>query len=173
VSLLNDCKYGHEAFDGMLALTLLRGPTNPDPESDQEEHRFVYALYPHTGTWREGRTYDQALDLNVPALAVVVGSHGGPLPARKSLLTCAGEYVTLEALKQAETSGHVILRLVERYGRRGTVKLTLPWPLAEAFECNLLEEEDARVPFDGAELVLEIKPYEIRTLKLKPARTAP
>lgn len=37
LSLLNNCKYGHEAFDGMMALTLLRSPTNPDPQSDQEE----------------------------------------------------------------------------------------------------------------------------------------
>ena len=33
LSLLNDCKYGHEAFGKMIALTLLRGPLNPDPKS--------------------------------------------------------------------------------------------------------------------------------------------
>ncbi|MBR5738544.1 MAG: alpha-mannosidase, partial [Lachnospiraceae bacterium] len=32
VSLLNDCKYGHDVHDGVIQLSLLRSPTYPDPE---------------------------------------------------------------------------------------------------------------------------------------------
>ena len=51
VSLLNDCKYGHSVKDGNIALTLIKSGIEPNPETDQEEHFFTYALYPHA----EGR----------------------------------------------------------------------------------------------------------------------
>jgi alpha-mannosidase len=51
VSLLNDCKYGHDIHDNVMRISLLRSPTMPDPEADQGEHRFAYCyLTPGTGT---------------------------------------------------------------------------------------------------------------------------
>ena len=55
VSLLNDCKYGHDVQGNVLRLTLLRGTERPDPEADRGEHSFTYALLPHLGDWRDGR----------------------------------------------------------------------------------------------------------------------
>ncbi|UCC62567.1 MAG: alpha-mannosidase, partial [Anaerolineae bacterium] len=46
VSLLNDCKYGHDVRDNVMRIGLLRSPTDPDPEADQGEHRFAYSLLP-------------------------------------------------------------------------------------------------------------------------------
>ena len=51
VSLLNDCKYGHDVLDNVIRLTLLRGTTFPDPEADRGEHHFIYSLLPHPGSW--------------------------------------------------------------------------------------------------------------------------
>ena len=53
VSLLNDCKYGHDILDNVMRITLLRSPTMPDPMADFGEHRFAYSLYPHAGSWNE------------------------------------------------------------------------------------------------------------------------
>ena len=47
VALLNDCKYGHDIHDNVIRISLLRAPTEPDPEADQGEHRFAYSLFPH------------------------------------------------------------------------------------------------------------------------------
>lgn len=167
LSLLNDCKYGHEAYDGMMALTLLRGPRNPDPESDQEEHAFVYSLYPHAGAWREGRTIEQGLDLNVPAAAVFEAAHAGTLPPEHSFLELAGEGLTLEALKQAEDSGARILRVVERHGARRQAVLSFDRGLEDVQEVNLLEREGRAIPFHGRQIVFEIAPYEIRTFRIQ------
>ncbi len=52
-SLLNDSKYGYDAKDNVLRLSLLRAPEWPDPNADQGHHEFTYSLYPHAGTWRE------------------------------------------------------------------------------------------------------------------------
>jgi alpha-mannosidase len=166
LSLLNDCKYGHEAFGQMIALTLLRGPLNPDPTSDQEEHWFTYSLYPHAGTWREAQTHRQALDLNDPVVVVRTGAHDGSLPAVGSFLQLDGTPVTLEALKRAEDSEALIIRLVERHGASGPVTVTLPAPIVEATECNLLEREDEPVAHAGQALSFTIDPFQIRTFKV-------
>jgi alpha-mannosidase len=167
LSLLNTCKYGHEAFDGMMALTLLRGPISPDPQSDQEEHRFTYSLFPHAGSWREGKTHQAAADLNVPCLPLLADSHPGILPARNSFLSLDAENVMLEALKKAEDSDHLVVRLVERWGMRNKVRVELQSPLAELLECNLMEREDVPISFNGTEFQFEIGPYEIRTFKIR------
>ena len=49
VSLLNDCKYGHDAQGSVLRLTLLKAGMAPDEKVDRGEHRFTYALYLHEG----------------------------------------------------------------------------------------------------------------------------
>jgi alpha-mannosidase len=166
LSLLNDCKYGHEAFDGMMALSLLRGPTNPDPQSDQEEHVFTYALYPHAGTWREGGTILEAGDLNDPVEARVVDEHAGELPAEHSFLGVDSPSVTLEAVKEAEDGGALIVRLVERHGATGPVEVAFDRPAKWVRSCNLLEREDEPLAEECAGVTLEMHPYEIRTLKV-------
>ncbi len=67
VSLLNDCKYGHDIRDNVMRLSLLRAPTSPDPEADQGEHRFTYSLLPHAGGWEAG-TAAEAYRLNDPVI---------------------------------------------------------------------------------------------------------
>ncbi len=53
---VNDCKYGHGASGSTLTLTLLRCPSDPNPDADLGAHRFVYSLYPHGGDFRTGGT---------------------------------------------------------------------------------------------------------------------
>ncbi len=52
VALLNDCKYGYDIAGNVMRLSLLRSPGWPDPEADQGNHRFAYALLPHSGDLR-------------------------------------------------------------------------------------------------------------------------
>ncbi len=67
VSLLNDCKYGHDIRDNVMRMTLLRSTTMPDPMADFGEHDFKYSLYPHLGVWNE-ETQREAYLLNDPLL---------------------------------------------------------------------------------------------------------
>jgi alpha-mannosidase len=168
VSLINDCKYGHDIKDGVIRLTLLKSGNHPNPEADRELHHFVYSLYPHPGDWREGGTVQTAYSVNVPVYAQPEPAHPGSLPATLSLLALDRENVILETVKQAEDDGGVVLRLHECYNRRNVVTLRSHLPLQRAVECNLLEEEEAELAVAGErELRLEMKPYEIKTLKLE------
>jgi YD repeat-containing protein len=166
LSLLTDSKYGYEAHGRMMALSLLKGPKYPDPVSDQEEHRFTYSLYPHAGGWRDAQTVREAADLNDPADVVLAEAHGGELPPRHAFVQLDAKGVTLEAVKRAEDSDAMILRLVERHGGEELVALTVDAPLAAAAECDLLEHEEQSLPVEERRRVrLLMRPYEIRTMK--------
>ncbi len=69
VSLLNDCKYGHDIKGHTMRLTLLKSGVAPDPAADQGAHVFTYALLPHAGDWRDSDTVRHAYLLNMPASA--------------------------------------------------------------------------------------------------------
>jgi alpha-mannosidase len=167
VSLLNDCKYGHDIKDGTMRLTLLKSGTMPNKQADREEHRFVYSLYPHSGDWRMGQTVQMAFDLNVPFYTKVEKAHPGCLPPDYSAFTLDQENVVLETVKKAEDSDNIIIRLYECYNQRTKVRLSCGGKFSEAWDCDLMENN--LQPLTGMEnqLEFEIMPYEIKTFKLK------
>ena len=166
VSLLNDCKYGYDVRDNVMRLSLLRAPISPDPHADEGRHGMRYALFPHAGDWRCG-TVQEAYEFNVPLLALPTTSHEGTLPPCGCFAAVDAENVILETVKKHEDSDAVILRLYEAYGQRGTVHLTFADAPTYAAECDLMEENDKRLRQRGNTLTFYIKPYEIRTFKVR------
>ena len=165
LSILNDCKYGFEVHERRMMISLLKGPLNPDPQSDYGEHTFTYSLYPHAGGWREAGTLAAGLALNNPM--AVVALQAGQGSAAGSFISVSAENVTLEAVKRCEAEDAFIVRVAEKTGAGADVALRFFKEIAQAFECNLLEREDVPCAFDGDTLRFAIKPYEIRTFKLR------
>lgn len=165
VSLLNDCKYGYDVKGHTLRLSLLRAPIDPDPHADEGEHRFTYALFPHGGDWRNG-TVQQGFELNTPLLAVSAAPSKGSLPISGSLACVDAENVIIDAVKKAEDSDALIVRLYEAYGQRGPASITFGPEPAAAFECDLMEENDHAVRLKGHTVHFQIKPFEIKTFKV-------
>jgi alpha-mannosidase len=174
VSLLNDSKYGHDIRDNVLRMSLLRSPTMPDPEADQGEHEFVYSLLPHGGRVG-GDTVAAAYALNDPL--VVFGAGRRPKAdspvAGLSLLSVDRPGVVVETVKWAEDGDGVIVRLYESQRRRGKLELSTGFPVAKAWRTNLLEENQDALELDGRRVALSIRPYEIITMRLVPARGQP
>ena len=164
VSLMNDCKYGYSMKDRVMTQTLIKSGTEPNLTADQEEHSFTYSLYPHAGTWREAGTVQEALNLNVPAKAVF----GAAEKDRMEFLSADKRNVVLETVKKAEDGDGMIVRLYEVENARTKVTLHCAESILSAEETNLLEQ-----PADGAidvkenEISLTIKPYEIRTIRIR------
>jgi alpha-mannosidase len=173
VSLLNDCKYGHDIQGGVIRLSLLRSPTIPDPQADQGEHRFAYSLLPHAGGWDE-RVQGEAYALNDPLIVYRVESRNAQarelLANRQAMISASGPNVIIETVKQAEDGQGVIVRLYESQRRRGEVTLTTAFPLAGAARVNLLEETQAELLPMGNRVTFSLRPYEIVTLRLIPLR---
>lgn len=171
VSLLNDCKYGHDVRDNILRLSLLRSPTAPDPEADQGEHRFVYSLLPHAGSVGT-ETIASAYALNDP-LAVAEpfgdGPSGSGPGAATSFVAVDHDNVVIETIKGAEDGRGVIVRMYESLRRRSRVVLTAGVPLAAAWRTNVLEHDREELEVDGHSVSLSLRPYEIATVRLIPA----
>ena len=176
VSLLNDCKYGHDIHDNVIRLSLLRSPTYPDPAADQGQHQFAYSLLPHAGGWNE-LTVSQAYALNDP---LIVWPNKGRrtnderrttenetfVIGPSSFVNVDSPNVTIETVKQAEDGRGVIVRLYESQRRRGKLTLTAGFPLAEAWRTNLLEENQERLDCADNCVTTFIRPYQILTLRL-------
>lgn len=166
VSLLNDCKYGYDIHDGVMSMSLIKSACYPNPDADKEHHTFVYSLYPHLGDFKRGDTVRQAYSLNNPMTSVVIGLQQGELPQSDSLVSCDADNVMVEVLKKSEEGKADIVRLYECYNRRAAVTLTFDRELSSAADCDMLEHETNRLSTEGNCLSFEIKPYEIKTIKL-------
>jgi alpha-mannosidase len=165
VALLNDCKYGYDILGSVMRLSLLRAPTHPDPTADRGRQRFTYALMPHPGNFREAGVIAAAEDLNAPLRVVSSGSSAG---ARRSLIGLSTPQVVVEAVKRAEDSDAIIVRLYEAWGGRCRARMRTTLPARRAALCDLLERERVEVAVRGGELELEFDPFKIVTLKLEP-----
>lgn len=167
VSLLNDCKYGYDIKDQTMRLSLIKSGVYPDPVADQGEHNFTYSIYPHGGDWFEAKTTKEAYELNYPLQTVITQSDCGEQPQQKSFVEIEAESTILETVKKAEDSDDLILRFYEYGSRREKVKVDLGQKLKKVGECNLIEEDIAEIAVESDYFEFEIKPYEIKTFKVK------
>lgn len=167
LSVLNDCKHGHDIHDNVIRLTLLKSATHPDPNADQGEHRVTYSLLPHIGAWNAADTVAASYDLNDPVI-VHRSAGGGNIDNPESFLSLDAGHVIIETVKTAEDGRGVIVRLYENERRRGPVTLRAGFAIKDAFRCNLLEEDGDPLTVTNDSVTVNIKPYQIITLRLIP-----
>ncbi|MDF2842555.1 MAG: Alpha-mannosidase [Herbinix sp.] len=165
VSILNDCKYGHEVNGNTMMLTLLKGPMNPDPESDLGEHYFTYSIYPHKENWKRAETLMRGLQLNQPLYAISF------VPADKGLsemsfVSVDADNIVLEALKKSEDGKGYILRVSEKKGRSGLVTVDLVKTFKDIYECNMIERDEELFAQGTDKLSIVMKPFEVKTFKM-------
>jgi alpha-mannosidase len=164
VALLNDGKYGYSARDNVLGISLLRSPLYPDPFADEGEHRFTYSLFPHPGDWTEAGVTREAFSLNSPLIA---RANGGE-PSEYGLVAAEGVELALGSLKKPEDGRGVILRLYEPHGARGPATLRFAPRVGRVERVNLLEEPEETVEAQGDEVLLDVRPFEVLTLRVQP-----
>jgi alpha-mannosidase len=163
VALLNDCKYGYDIHGSVMRLSLLRSPTHPDPTADRGWHQFTYALMPHLGDFRSAGVIEAAEDLNAP---LRVAQAGLPAGEARSITEVSTPQVMVEAIKRAEDSDAVIVRLYEAWGGscRAIIKTT---PSAKrATLCDLLEQERSELAIRDGEVEVDFTAFKVVTLKL-------
>ena len=166
-SLINNCKYGYDARDNVLRLSLLRSPTWPDPVADRGRQQFSFALYPHAGDWKQALTVRHGFDFNYTLKAMQVEAHAGALPARHSFVSAEPENVVLTAVKKAEDGNGLVFHLYEWAGKAGEIKLEVPPGAEGATETNLMEQPEGQpLQVEGNQVSLPVKPYEIVAVKV-------
>jgi alpha-mannosidase len=168
-SLINESKYGYDAAGHTLRISLLRSPTDPDPNADRGHHHFSYALYPHAGDWKQALTVRRGYEYNYKLQAAQVGAHPGSLPGKHSFFSLAAQNVVLTAVKKAEESDALILRFYEWAGKDGDVRIQIPKGATSARLANLLEQPEASALSieNGDTITVPTHPYEIVTVKVE------
>ncbi|HEX6499101.1 MAG TPA: glycoside hydrolase family 38 C-terminal domain-containing protein [Micromonosporaceae bacterium] len=179
VAVVNDGTYGHDVTrrppgDAVgvgtttVRLSLLRGPRYPDPDTDQGTHRFGYALL--CGS-QIGDAVREGYRANLPARRVTGARPVAPL------VEVSNPDVIVEAVKLADDrSGDVIVRLYESLGGRARTRVRASFPVARVRVVDLLERDDAEVAaltpvtVDGDAIDLALTPFQVVTLRLRPAR---
>ena len=162
VALLNDCKYGYCVKGGTLDLALLRSPVHPDRFADQGSHEFTYSLLPHAGSLPDSCVMDEAANLNRPVLV----SNGFATGKFRPPCRVDSDGIRLEVVKRAEKDDSLILRLVEIRGRHSHGELRFAAKPDRVCATDLLEWEDGpALPVRKNTLALELKPFEILTLR--------
>ncbi|WP_165452174.1 alpha-mannosidase [Paenibacillus thalictri] len=196
VSLLNDCKYGHDVIGRTMRITLIKAAISPDATADIGEHEFIYSLLPHAGDWFEAGTQRQAQRLNTPLVvcpvaasvhgeAVAAGGsapgHGGapaprtaaasagkaPLPRKLSFFGCKSNHVAVDAIKKAEDADAWIVRCYEYGGKRGSALFSSYAEMELVEEVNLMEREEEPVDADVHHFQAYFKPYELKTFRIR------
>ena len=183
VTILSDCKYGSDKpDDSTLRLTLIYTPGigtgNGRDYADQStqdwgHHEFVYGLAGHAGDWRREQTDWQAQRLNQPLVAYLAPAHDGPLGRTFSVMSVSSTRLRVLALKKAQDSDEVVVRLVELDGRpaRG-VRVRFASPVVAAREINGAEEPVGPATLSDGALVADLGGYEPRTYAVKLAPPA-
>jgi alpha-mannosidase len=167
LSLLNQDKYGYDAAGNVLRLTLLRSPTWPDPDADRGHQHFHYALYPHSGTWKDALTMHKGWEYDYPLEAVATTAHAGSMPAQHSFASVGPDSVILTAIKKAEDANALIFRAYEWGGKETTAEFHIPPGAISATVTNLMEKpEGGALTIAGDMVRVPMHPYEILTLRV-------
>ena len=92
--------------------------------------------------------------------------HAGYLP-----LVCEGmrvdkENIVVSAYKRAEDGDGIVVRMYEAYKERKTVTLSIPNAKSVVL-CDLNENEIETMHLENNQVVFQIKPFEIITIKIK------
>ncbi|MHB1987248.1 MAG: alpha-mannosidase [Acidimicrobiales bacterium] len=163
VALLNDCKHGYDIRQNVMRLSLLRGPGWPDPEADAGWHRFTYAILAYEGELGIGQVVHEAESLNLPLRVVACPPSGGGLPGAGAVLGIEG--AMLSAVTRAgDGSGDLIARLYEHRGAHARATVS-GLHTDRASRVDLLERHLVDVPLTGDQLSLELRPFELVTLR--------
>ncbi|HEY8846234.1 MAG TPA: hypothetical protein VIM24_06205 [Candidatus Limnocylindrales bacterium] len=192
VSVLLDHVTEYELVDGReLALTVLRStglisrndnPFREDPAGPEVPvpgaqllgpWRFGFALLPHLGSWQGDGILAASEAYHHPFLSARGAARGPgtttPAAPPAGGLQLSGEGVVLSALRRRDD--WLEIRLVAEHPAPTTAVLSAQAPFTAAREVDLLGRAGAELPVqpDGSILV-ELGPWEIRTIQLQPAR---
>lgn len=173
VSVISECKYGWDKFkDDTLRLTVLHTPRkNYRIDSMQSMmdiglNRYSFAVFSHAGadladTQLEARKFVQ------PLTAYVCAKHAGALGTSYSFGGVSSNNVMIRAIKKAEDSDEIIVRLNEGAGKKlDRFTLTLGEGVESAREIYASEEPLGDAVVENGSLVTSFTPYQIRSFAL-------
>ena len=179
-TILTDCKNGSDKpNDHTIRLTLIRTPGVSGGYPDQAtqdigHHEFIYGITGHSRGWRDAQTDWQAQRLNAPLRVFETSKHDGNLGRSFSLLKVSNPRIRVFAVKKAENSAEIVVRMVELDGKpQPDVHVSFASPITEAREVNGQEQPVGSATISSGELVTSFSAYQPRTFAVRLAPASP
>ena len=164
VAVVNESKYGYSIIDNDIALSLLKGATDPDPDADKGKHHIEYALYSHAGACNGSDVANFAYKFNNPAIAIETEGKGD-MDSEYSLVNCNANNIFVETVKLSEDGSDVIVRLFDAKRMNKKVTVNFGFDVKEVYITDMLENNLQKLEVKNNSVTLNVKPFEIVTLK--------
>ncbi|MBI4977870.1 MAG: alpha-mannosidase [Spirochaetes bacterium] len=162
VSLINDCKYGHDVRGNCMRITLIKAGTYPDANADIGIHRFSYAIYPHEGHVKDSLTVETGYRFNNPVFVTETEPHNGDRDT-VTFIKVYANHTVLDTVKRAEDVDAYVLRFYQSKNMQENVTVVIERPLKSVVETDLLERPTDNVKLNPDGFSFIAKPFEIRT----------
>jgi alpha-mannosidase len=107
-----------------------------------------------------------AYALNAPLRAASLETSPGEVATLPSLVACEDRNLVIEAVKKAEDSDDLVVRLYECHNTRGRAELSTFGRPSSAWLCDLEENPIAELDVTEGLVAFEYKPFEILTIRL-------
>lgn len=152
-AVLNDCKYGYNAEENSLKISLLRSSNYPGENADQGEQNFNYAFYLHDGNFENSNVAEKALIYNNTVYTANL----------EKFINFKSDSCIIESVKCTEKEDGVVIRVAEEKGRNSVFSLKANFGYDRIYEATLDEAMICEISDDE----LTMKPFEIKTLIYK------
>lgn len=170
VVVANWTNHGSSLIGGVYGLTLIKNGKEPDPECDLRRHELRVSLTSYAGDWRAGAPWRLGDELNYPMIAWLGSWEGGEL----SLVRVEPAHAVVEAVKKWEDGDALVVRVYDAAGLGGRCRLEFPVEVEGAEEVDMLElNRIGEVSRSGRFVEFELRPWEVKTVKVKLARARP
>jgi alpha-mannosidase len=91
----------------------------------------------------------------------------GNLPSEYSLVSVDKDNVIIETVKEAEYDDNTVIRMYETKNTRTKATVKFGFDISEAYLSDLSEREIKKLTVKNNSVSLDIKPFEIVTIKVK------
>jgi alpha-mannosidase len=164
--------------EGLIRFDLLRGTYSTTvltragkpvllPVPPAGKYVFRYSIFSGKGDWRSAKSHRLGMAFGSPLIPVCALDElsSKPLPPARSFCSLEADNVVVIALKKSQRDDAIVVRLVEVAGAQAHCPLRFLGENRVFWTTNLLEEPAGQLD----ESMLNLRPYEIRTVRLNPA----
>lgn len=171
MTLLQDCKYGHALQSGRVAMRVIRSSFDPDHAPEVNRHTVRYSVVLHDDAPTPSELTRLGMAWNHPLIVLPVNLQAGKGAPKQGFLQVRGEGMVLTALKRAEGSNDLIVRLADYDGAGAEAEVELHADLlggrTRATLVDLMERPvEGAVSLSGGVVKVRLPKHGFVTLRL-------